>query len=93
MTIQLDGWCPKCAKPLSLDPIYRAPSCPQHGIVVDKIYRCHCGHPEEFRASNDVPQYGHYCGPCAEALMSDVQEHLVRVVAVSTMTTGPWKPA
>jgi hypothetical protein len=87
------GWCPKCAKPLVSELTRSEPHCPQHGYVVDKIYRCHCGRPEEFRAIDNVPQYCHYCGSCAAALMDDVRAHLERVVARSTPTTGPWRPA
>lgn len=88
-----NGWCPKCAKPLVTEPTRSDPHCPRHGYVVDKIYRCHCGHPEEFRAIDDVPQYCHYCARCADALADDVRMHLERVVARSTTTTGPWRPA
>lgn len=87
------GWCPKCAKELVRDPVRDDPRCRHHGYVVEKIYRCHCGRPEDFRAISDVPQYCHYCDRCAGALMDDVRAHLERVVAASTMTTGPWRPA
>ena len=93
MTDERDGWCPKCAKPLDRAAARDVPYCTQHGYVVDKIYRCHCGRAEEFRAGDNVPQYAHYCGRCTEALMADVRAHLDRVVARSTMTTGPWRPA
>lgn len=93
MTDQLDGWCPKCAKPLVRASTRDEPHCPQHGYVVDKIYRCHCGRPEEFRAADDIPQYAHYCGRYTEALVADVRSHLERVVARSSPTTGPWRPA
>ena len=88
------GWCPKCGTPLICEPVGGDdPRCPRHGYVVDKIYRCHCGRPEEFRAIDDVPRYCHYCGSCADALVDDVRAHLERVVARSTATTGPWRPA
>lgn len=87
------GWCPKCAAQLIDDPTRDEPRCPYHGYVVDKIYRCHCGRPEELRAIGNVPEYAHYCGRCADALMEEVRAHLVPVVARSTPTTGPWRPA
>lgn len=83
-----DGLCPKCAKALVRTAARSEPHCTQHGLVVDKIYRCHCGKTEEFRAIDDIPQYCHYCARCAEALLADVREHLAPVVAQSTMTTG-----
>ena len=61
----------------------------------DSIYRCACGGLEEvFRATNnDVPPSCHYCRHCADALAPEVREHLIPVVARSTQTTGPWRPA
>lgn len=85
-------WCPKCAGEITHET-KDDPRCTRCGVVVDKIYRCHCGRPEEFRAVDDVPQYCHYCGRCTDALAPEVREHLVPVVARSTPTTGPWRPA
>lgn len=94
MNDRLDGWwCPKCAKECVRAPSSNEPYCKQHGYVVDRIYRCHCGRPEDFRASGDVPQYAHYCARCAETLLADVRVHLQRVVARSSPATGPWRPA
>ena len=93
MTVQLDSWCPACAGPIVRETPNQEARCQRHGYVVDKIYRCHCGRPEEFRAVDDVPQYAHYCERCTEALVADVRAHLERVVARSTPTTGPWRPA
>ena len=80
-------WCPKCAKELSKD------QCELHGYVVDKIYVCNCGRPEELRAKDNVPQRAHYCEQCAEVLSPDVRDHLERVVAQSSPTRGSWSSA
>ena len=87
------GWCPKCAKELVDDPRRGEPRCDRHGFVVASIYRCACGGLEEFRATDDVPPSCHYCRRCADALAPEDREHLIPVVARSTQTTGPWRPA
>jgi len=87
------SWCPACAKVLVQPTPNQEPHCPRHGYVVAKIYRCGCGRREEFRAIDNVPTWAHYCGSCTETLTPDVRAHLEPVVAISTPTTGPWRPA
>lgn len=61
------------------------------GYLVEKIYQCHCGCLERFRAADNVPQYAHYCGSCAEALPADVKNHLVRVARSERHPDNPDK--
>lgn len=88
----MTSWCPKCAAEIIHE---RGASlrCARHGTVVDKIWRCHCGSSEEFRAIDNVAPRAHYCERCAAALPAEIREHLTPVVARSTPTTGPWSPA